>query len=93
MIDCEKQEGLKDNYNNKLQQKLTKQALYRKNGAALFIVLYVQLHSEIVIISKISIVPLFETVHKERDVVGLLSILHLICVENLTGSKVDLYLE
>ena len=91
-IDCEKQEELKDNFNNKLRQKLTKQALYCKNGVALFIVLYGQLHSKIVTIARKSIVFLFKIIHLERDVVGLLSILYLICVQNLTGSKMGLYL-
>ena len=93
VIDCEKQEELEDNYNNKLRQKLAKHALYQKNDVGLFIVLYGQLHSNIVTIAKYSIIHLFATVHKESDVVGLLSILRLICVQNLTGSKVDLYLE
>ena len=93
LIDYEKQEELEDNYNNKLQKKLAKQAPYPKYGAALFIVLYGQLHIEIVTIAKNSIVLLYETVHKERDVLGLLFILHLICVQNLTGTRVDLYLE
>ena len=93
MIDCEKQGEAKNNYNNKLRQKLAKQALYRKNGAALFIVLYGQLHSDIVTIAKNWIIPLFATVHKERDIAGLLSILCSICVQNLTGYKVDPYLE
>ena len=81
LIDYEKQEELEDNYNNKLQH------------AALFIVLYGQLHSEIITIAKRSVVPLFTTVHKKGDVVGLLSVLFLICVQNLTRSKVDPYLE
>ena len=59
----------------------------------MFIVLYDQLHSDIVTIAKRSITPNFKTVHKERDVVGLLSILRSICVQNLTRSKVDLYLK
>ena len=93
VIDCEMQEEAEDNYNNKLRQELAQQATYCKNGAALFIVLYSQLNRDIVTIAKRSITPLFKTVHKERDVVGLLSILYLICVQNLTGSKVDLFLE
>ena len=52
VIDCEMQEEAEDNYNNKLRQKLAKQATYRKNGAALFIILYGQLHSDIVTIAK-----------------------------------------
>ena len=92
VTNCEKQEELEDNYNNKLRQKLTEQALYRKNGAALYIALSRQLYSDIVTIAKSLIVPLFDTVHKERDVVGLLSILCSICVQNLTGFKVDPYL-
>ena len=93
MIDYEKQEKLEDNCNNKLRQKLAKQALYCKNGAALYIVFFGQLHSDIVTIAKRSIVPLFETVYKKRAIVGMLPILHSICVQNLTRSKVDLYLE
>ena len=59
----------------------------------MFIVLYGQLHSDIITIAKRSVSPYFSTVHKNRDVVGLLSILCSICVQNLTGSKVDPYLE
>ena len=84
MIGCEMQEEAEGNCNNKLRQKLAKQAMYRKNGAPLFIVFYVHLHSNIVTIAKRSITPLFEIVHKERDVVGLLSILRTIYVQNLT---------
>ena len=84
---------MEDNYINKLQQKLANQALYCKNGAALFIRLYGQLHSDIVTIVKRSTIPLLATVHKERDVVGLLFIFRSIYVQNLTGSKVDPYLE
>ena len=93
VIDCEKQEELKYNYNNKLRQKLAKHALYCKNSTALFIVLYGQLYSNIMTIANNSIVSLFNTVNKERHVDGLLSILRLICVQNLTGSKVGPYLE
>ena len=59
----------------------------------MFIVLYGQLHSDIVTIVKTLIIPLFTTVHKERNVVSLLSILLSILVQKLTGSKVDPYLE
>ena len=93
MIDCAKQEESEDNYNNKLRQKLVEHSLYRKNGATFFIILYCQLHRDIVTIVMISIVPFFNAVHRESDVVCLLSILHLICVQNLTGSKVNPYLE
>ena len=93
VIDCKKQEESENNYNNKLWQKLAEHALYWKNGAALFIVSYGQLDSDIMTIAKNSIIALFNTVHRERDTVGLLSILRSICVQNLTGSKVDPYLE
>ena len=59
----------------------------------MFIVLYGQLHSNIITIAKRSISPDFVTVQKNHDVVGLLSIFRSICVQNLTGSKVDPYLE
>ena len=84
---------MEDNYNNKLRQKLAEQALYRKSGAALYIIFYCQLHSDIVTVAKNSTTSLFETVHKKRDVVGLLSILRSICVRNLSRSKLDPYLE
>ena len=93
VIDYEKQEEAEDNYSNIQRQKLTEHALYRKNSAAMFTVLYGQLHSEIITIAKQSTAPDFTTMHKERDVVGLLSILCDICVQNLTGTKVDPYLE
>ena len=91
VIDCEKQEEAEDNYSNMQRQKLTEHALYCKNGAAMYTVLYGQLHSDIITIAKRSTV--YTTMHKERDVVGLLSILCDICVQNLTGTKVDPYLE
>ena len=59
----------------------------------MFIVLYGQLHSDIITIAKWSIAPDYKIVYKDRDVGSLLSILRFICVQNLTGSKVDLYLE
>ena len=80
VIDCKKQEESENNYNNKLWQKLAEHALYWKNGAALFIVSYGQLDSDIMTIAKNSIIALFNTVHRERDTVGLLSILRSICV-------------
>ena len=52
-----------------------------------------QLQSDIVTAVKNSTTLLFKTVDKDHDVVGLLSILYLICVKNLSGSKVDLYFE
>ena len=84
---------MEDNYNNKLRQKLVEKALYCKNGAALYILFYCQLHSNIATAAKNSTVLLFETVHKDRNVVGLISILRLICGKNLPRSKVDPYLE
>ena len=94
MIDCEAQEEEEeDNYSSKQHQKLTEHGLYRKNGAAMFIVVYGQLHADNITIAKRSISPDFVTVQKDCEVVGLLSILRSICVQNLTGSKVDPYLE
>ena len=93
VIDCEKQEKAEDNYNNMQRQKLKENALYRKNGAAMFIVLYGQLHSDIITIAKRLIAPDFTTIHKERNAVGLLSVLRSICMQNLTRSNVDPYLE
>ena len=59
----------------------------------MFIVLYGQLHSNSITLAKRSVSPDFVTVQKNRNVVGLLSILRSICVQNLTGSNVDPYLE
>ena len=73
------------------RQKMTEHALYRKNSAAMFIVMYGQLHPEIITIAKRSTSPDFTTVVQEQDVVGLLSILQSICVKNLTSSRVDPY--
>ena len=83
------QEGTEDNYKNKLRQKLVEKALYWKYGAVLYVLSYGQLHSDIVTAVKNSAVPLFKTILKDYNVVGLLSILRLICVKNLSGSKVD----
>ena len=94
VTDCEKQEELEDNYNNKLCQKLSKYPLYHKNRDVSYcIVFYGQMHSDIVTAAKRSTIPGFETVHKDHDVLGQLSILRLICINNLSGAKVDLYLE
>ena len=93
MIDCEVQEELEDNYSNMQRQKLTDHALYHKNGAAMYTVLYGQIHADIITIAKRSVSPDFMTVQKDSDVVGLLKILRSICVQNLTGSKVDPYSE
>ena len=62
--------------------------MYRKNGAAMYTVLYGQIYPDIITIAKRSISPDFVTVQKDRDVVGLLKILRSICVQNLMGSKV-----
>ena len=59
----------------------------------MFIISHGQLNDDIITIAKRSFAPDFKTVHKDCDVVGLLSILRSICVQNLTGSKVDPYLE
>ena len=88
VIDCEKQEEAEDNYSNIQRQKFTEHALYCKNGTAMYTVLYGQLHSNIITIAKQS--TAYTMMHKESDVVGLLSILRDICVQHLTGTKVDL---
>ena len=74
------QEEAEDNYSNIQRQKLAEHGLYRKNGAAMYNVLYGQLHSDIVTIANWSTSPDFKTMNKERDVVGLLSILCSICI-------------
>ena len=93
VTDCEKQDELEDNHTDIQRQKTTEHALYCKNGAALFIVMYGQLHPKIITIAKQSTSPDFTTVQQEQDVVGLLSILQSICVKNLTSSRVDPYSE
>ena len=93
VTDCEKQDELEDNHSNMQRQKTTEHALYRKNGAALFIVMYGQIHPEVITVAKQSTSPDFTTVQQEQDVVGLLSILQSICVKNLTSSRVDPYSE
>ena len=45
VIDCEAQVEAEANYSNMQHQKLTKHGFYRKNGAAMFTVLYAQLHA------------------------------------------------
>ena len=59
----------------------------------MYTVLYGQLHPNIITVAKQSTIPVFVTVQRDRDVVGLLKILRLICVQTLTGSKVDLFSE
>ena len=84
---------MEDNYNNKLREKLTEKSTYHKNGSVVYDLLFGQLHSDIVTAAKNSTVPLFETVHKEQDIVGLLSIHLSVRVKNLSGSKVDPHLD
>ena len=93
MIDCDKQDELEDNHSNLQRQKTTEHALYRKNGAAMYTVLYGQLHPDIITIAKRSTTSSFLTVQQDCDVVGLLKILRSICVQNLTRSKVDPFSE
>ena len=73
------------------RQKLTEHALYRKNGRAMYMVLCGQLHSDIITIIKRS--NTYTKMHKNCEVVALLSTLHDICVQNLTGTKMDPDLE
>lgn len=69
ITDFEQQDELEKKYNSKLRQKMAEEALYLKNGTALNILFFGQLHSDIVTAAKISTVPLFETVHKDYDIV------------------------
>ena len=89
VTDCEMETELEDNYTNKQRQRLAVKALYCKQGDALYNLIQGQLHSDIIVATKNSTIPLYETVNIERDVVGLLSILLSVCVKNLTGTKVD----
>ena len=89
----ELQAELKDNYNNKLRQKLSEKSVYCKNSKVLYNLFFGQLHSDIIAAAKNFVVPFFETVNTEKDVVGLLSILLSVCVKNLSRSKVDLHLD
>ena len=93
MIDCEKQDGFEDNHTNMQRKKTTEHALCSKNGAAIYTLMYGQLHPEIVTIAKQSTTPDFVTVQQEQDVVGLLKILQSICVQNLTIFKVEPFSE
>ena len=52
ITDCDAQDEAEDNYSNMQRQKLTGHALYRKNGAAMYIVLCGQLHSDIITTAK-----------------------------------------
>ena len=52
-----------------------------------------ELHPNIIIIAKRSTTPNFVTVQRDQNVIGLLKILQAICVQNLTSSKVDLFVE
>ena len=91
VTDCDARDIAEDNYSNTQRQKLTEHALYRKNSAALYVVLYGQPHSDIITIAKNS--STYTTMHKERDVVVLLTTLRDICIQHLVGTKVDPLLE
>ena len=51
VTDCEKQDELEDNHTNLQRQKTTEHGLYRKNGAAMYTVMFGQLHPEIITIA------------------------------------------
>ena len=91
ITNCDTQDEAEDNYSNMQRQKLTEHALYRKNSAAMYVVLYGQLHSDVITIAKNS--TKYTNMHKECDVMALLSILRDICVGHLTGTKLDPFSE
>ena len=72
-----------------LRQRLAEKALYCKHGDLLYNIIFGQLHPDVIAAAKNSTKPLYTTVHTERDVVALLSILLSVCVKNLSGRKVD----
>ena len=88
-MDYELQMKLEDSYNNKQQQKLSEKAVYCKNDKELYNLIFGQLHSDIIAAVKNFSNPLFETVNKEQDVVGLLFIVVSVCIKNLLGTKVE----
>ena len=51
ITDCELQAELKNNYNNKLCQKLSEKAVYCKNGKGLYNFILGQLHSNIIAVA------------------------------------------
>ena len=55
----------------------------------LYTLIHGQLHSDIIAAATNYTNPLFGTVNKDEDVVGLLSILLPVCVKNLSGTKMD----
>ena len=87
MTDIEAKDAAEDNFNNEQRQKLSEHALFRKNSAALYIVMHGQLHSAIITIAKNS--PTYTQMHKDKDVVVLLTTLRDICIQRLAGTKVD----
>ena len=91
VTDCDARDIAEDNYSNMQRQKLTEHALYRKISATLYVVLHSQLHNDIITIAKNY--KDYVTMHKERDVVVLLTTLRDISVQHLVGTKVDPLLE
>ena len=52
VTDCDKQDELEDNHSNIQRQKTTAHELYHKKDAAMYTVLYGQLHHDIITIPK-----------------------------------------
>ena len=89
MTNCELELELEENYTNMLRQRLAEKSLFRKHGDSLYNIIFGQLYPDVIAAVKNSTKPLYATVHSERDVVALLSILLSVCVKNLSGRKVD----
>ena len=82
VTDCELELELEENYTNMLRQRLAEKSLFRKHGDLLYNIIFGQLHPDVIAAAKNSTTPLYTTVHTERDVVAVLSILLSVCVKN-----------
>ena len=71
---CEKESELKDNYNNELRLKLSKKALIRKQGDALYGIIHGQLGSNVVTAAQNSTNPSYVDTHRDYCVLSLMNI-------------------
>ena len=89
VTDCAKESELKHYYNNGLRLKLSEKVLFQKQGDALYGVIHGQLGSNIIAAAHNSTTPSYVDTHKDCCVTSLLNILLLVCVKNISRTKVN----
>ena len=77
---------LTDNYTNESRLALSKQALFCKQGDVLYTIIYGQLSSNVI---PAATNPDYKQTHKDCCVISILEVLLLVCIKNISGTKVD----